>query len=84
MKNGLPEWSVRQAEPHEDYSILLTFADGTKRIYNAKPLLDEPLYAKLKDPAFFMKAYAKYGTVLWTEDLDIAPEHLYECSKIVG
>ena len=28
-----------------------------------------------------MMARVEYGTVVWTEDIDIAPEHLYECSE---
>ena len=79
-----PVWSVRSAQPRKDYTILLRFADGSKRIYDAKQLLDDSLYAELKDPDFFMKAHAEYGSVSWSDDLDIAPEHLYECSKIIG
>lgn len=78
-----PVWSVKAAQPRNDYTILLKFADGTKRIYDAKQLLDDSLYARLNDLDFFMKAHAKYGSVVWTDNLDIAPEHLYECSKII-
>ena len=28
----------------------------------------------------FMKAKVECGTAVWTDDIDIAPEHLYECS----
>ena len=31
-----------------------------------------------------MRAHAEYGTVVWTDDIDIAPEHLYECSVPAG
>ncbi|MDO5327119.1 MAG: hypothetical protein Q4G00_10425 [Clostridia bacterium] len=27
-----------------------------------------------------MQAKAAFGTVVWSDDVDIAPEHLYECS----
>ena len=33
-----------------------------------------------EDIDFFMKAKADHQTVMWTEDLDISPEFLYENS----
>lgn len=77
---GKPVWSVREAYPREDYTIFLVFEDGSKKIYNARPLLEQPILAPLKDLSFFMRAKAEYGTVVWSDDVDIAPEHLYECS----
>ena len=75
-----PVWCVSSVEPRKDYSMLLTFENGEKRIYDARPLLSKPVCSELKDLRFFMGAKAKYGTVVWSEDVDIAPEHLYECS----
>ncbi len=60
--------------------MLLTFENGEKRLYNALPLLNKPICAALKDISLFMKAKAAFGTVVWNDDLDIAPEHLYEAS----
>lgn len=79
-----PIWCVEAVEPHEDYSMLLTFENGEKRIYDARPLLSKPICAALKNVHFFMMAKALYGTVVWSDDIDIAPEHLYECSVPVG
>ena len=81
MKN--PVWIVHEVEPHEDYTLLLTFANGEKKIYNARPLLEKAIYSQLKSPAFFLSAKVACGTVVWNDDLDIAPEHLYECSESV-
>lgn len=79
-----PVWVVKEVQPKEDYTLLLTFVDGTKKIYNARPLLEKAIYSQLKNLAFFMCAKTNYGTVVWNDDIDIAPEHLYECSKPVG
>lgn len=78
-----PVWVVKEVQPKEDYTLLLTFADGTKRIYDARPLLEKALYSQLKNIAFFLCAKAECGTVVWNDDVDIAPEHLYEYSKLV-
>lgn len=81
MRN--PYWVVKNVQPQTDYTLLLTFAGGEKRLYNARPLLDKAIYAQLRNPAFFMSARADGGTVVWSDEVDIAPEHLYECSKPV-
>lgn len=73
-----PEWVVKKVHPKEDYTLLLFFADGTQKVYDARPLLSKPIYSKLKNIAFFLRARAECGTVVWDDDIDIAPEHLYE------
>ena len=75
-----PVWCVAEVETRPDYTILLTFENGEKRIYDAHSLLDKPLCAALNDIQVFMKAKLAFGTVVWDEGLDIASEHLYEFS----
>ncbi len=79
-----PAWVVTDVQPKEDYTMLITFADGTRKIYNARPLLEKAIYSQLKSLAFFLGARAECGTVVWNDDIDIAPEHLYEYSKPLG
>ncbi len=81
MKN--PVWVVRDVKPNEDYTLLLTFENGEKKIYNARPLLEKTIYAQLRNLAFFLGAKAECGTVVWNDDIDIAPEHLYECARSI-
>ena len=79
-----PVWVVKEVRPQSDYTLLLTFADGAKKLYNARPLLEKPIYAPLHEPSLFLTAKAECGTVVWNDELDIAPEHLYECSLPVS
>lgn len=78
-----PKWVVKEVHPQADYTLYIVFADGSRKIYDAHPLLTKPIYSKLQNSAFFLKAKAECGTVVWDDDIDIAPEHLYECSAMI-
>ena len=77
---SLPEWNVLDATPRNDYTLLLTFQNGQKKVYDARPLLSKPIYSCLLSLPLFLSARVECGTVVWSDDCDIAPEHLYECS----
>ena len=78
-----PPWVVKAVQPQTNYTLVLTFANGEKRIYNALPLLEKAIYAPLKDLQLFMEAKVAGDSVCWNDEVDIAPEHLYECSVTV-
>lgn len=40
-------------------------------------------YSPFKALPFFMMARVRYGTVTWNDEIDIAPEHLYENCKAI-
>ncbi len=75
---GKPRWSVIRAVPREDYTIEVEFYDGKTGIYDAKPLLEYKVYAPLKRLPFFLTAHVEYGTIVWNDDLDVAPERVYD------
>ena len=79
---AVPEWVVREAAPHEDYTIELVFADGQHRVFDAAPLLEESFYKPLRQLPRFLSARVECGTVVWDDVLDIAPETLYERSRV--
>ena len=80
----MENWVVKEVQPKENYTLLVTFSDGIKKIYDARPLLEKAIYFPLKNLSFFMSAKVECGTVVWNDDVDIAPEHLYECAQPVG
>lgn len=66
---------VLSVETAEDYCLIVTFRNGERRKYDAKPLLSLPMYKKLAK--VFSSARAEYGTVVWSFDMDISPDTLY-------
>ena len=74
------DWFVESVTPRRDYTLTLAFANGQTRVYDARELLDDAAFAPLRDVAFFLKARRAGHSVVWSEDIDIAPEYLFEKS----
>ena len=71
-------FDVTEATYSGKYQIDVRFADGSSGKVDLTKYLEEgTVLAKLKDLAVFRKFGIKYGTIVWGEDLDIAPETLY-------
>ena len=71
---------VTNVQPQKDYTLILTFASGEKKLFDARPLLAKAIYKPLNNLSFFLTAKADCGSVAWSDEIDIAPEYLYECS----
>ena len=76
-----PEWTVNALKFRGGYILRLWFEDGSVKDFDCTELLDERVYSPLLNMSFFQQARALYGTVRWNEDIDIAPEYLYEHGK---
>jgi len=71
-------FDVTEATYSGKYQIDVRFADGSSgKVDFAKYLEEGTVLSKLKNLAVFMSFGLKYGTIVWGEDLDIAPETLY-------
>lgn len=70
--------------PKDNYILHLTFQNEEQKEFDCKPLLDWKVYEPLRNIEFFKKAHVKYGTVVWNENIDIAPESLYLESREVN
>lgn len=71
------KWSVTEVHVLDDHRLMVTFQDGKTGIFDIGPHLQKPYYQALKNPDFFKTAKAEDGTVVWSDDVDIAPEFLY-------
>ena len=77
-----PPWVVVSVVARPDYTLELSFADGKRGVYDARPLLAKRVYEPLKNVGFFMQARVDGHSVIWNDAIDIAPELLYEQAKV--
>ena len=66
--------AVRAAE---NFTLGVTFSNGETRLFNAVPYLAYPAFEALKAVSLFMQARVAHNTVVWNEEIDMAPENLY-------
>ncbi len=64
-------------EPLEGYVLKITFNNGETRQFDVSPYLAYPAFEALKQVSLFMQARVAHHTVIWNDDVDIAPESLY-------
>lgn len=75
---------VIEAKPNRDLTLDIRFSDGTLRRFDAKPYLDKGIFFELKDIDYFMNCSVSYGTVIWKNKQDFAPETLYQESELIN
>jgi hypothetical protein len=71
-----------KVKPLDGYKLLITFKNDERKIFDVAPMLDIPLYQKLKNKGIFSQAKADGMCVYWDDDIDICPDKLYEDSVL--
>jgi len=76
--------SVTEANYKEKYKILLTFNDGKIKLVDLKKSIFEDhrkIFEPLKDLEYFKRFEIKFSTITWENQVDFAPEYLYQIGK---
>ena len=77
---------IVKVAPHEDYTVTVYFRDGKIVTYDARPKLDQGIFQRLKDQAFFIcNCKIMNDTLAWdltgkndpSMCIDIDPDYLY-------
>ncbi|MCL2108054.1 MAG: DUF2442 domain-containing protein [Oscillospiraceae bacterium] len=63
--------------PQDDYTLLVTFDNNEKRLFDVKPYLDFKAYRELKTPALFNTVKPAGLSIEWLHGQDICPDELY-------
>jgi len=59
---------VKTVAPRDDYTLLLTFSNGERRVFDAKPLFAFPALRSLENPKFFRMVQVSFGSVAWPNE----------------
>jgi hypothetical protein len=70
---------IYQAEAVNDTTLVVEFTNHEVKEYNICYLLDNPMFAPLKQPAFFKSFQVESGGygIVWNEDIDISEYELW-------
>jgi len=74
---------IATVQPLENYELLLTFANGEQRIFDAKPYLDRGVFKRLRERGTFLGARVVAGSVEWPGEIDLSYDTLYLESRPV-
>lgn len=67
--------------PKEDYTLLVEFDNGERKVFDVKPYLNKKAFEKLKDINEFKKVKISGLSIRWENGADICPDELYNLSK---
>jgi Protein of unknown function (DUF2442) len=71
--------AVTAVEPLAEYTLRLTFDDGSERVVDLADELWGPMGEPLRDPAYFrqVRVDAELWTVVWPNGFDLDPDVLH-------
>lgn len=62
-------------------TMLIEFSTGEWRVFDAQPLLGQPVFHALEDPQVFAAFTIDHGVLCWLDGaIDLSPEYLYKAS----
>lgn len=80
-------WRVVEVHTLPGYRLMVRFTDGTTGEVDLSCLImgdKAGIFASLRDPVLFAKAYVEYGVVMWPGEIDLAPDAMYDEIKKQG
>jgi hypothetical protein len=67
-----------------DFTLLLTFANQERRLFDVKPYLDKGVFKELQNLSYFKTVKIVSGSVEWLNGQDLSYDTLYLKSKLVS
>ena len=77
-------WDVISATIVDHLEFTVTFADGLTGRVRMLPSHLFGVFEKLKDPDFFNQLQVANGFVSWPDEIDLAPDAMYEAIRRDG
>lgn len=71
---------AKSAKVLDDGRVGITFETGETGVLDCKPFMARPFWHKLSSPSFFKLVRVEDGILTWPEDIDMAPEDVWNLS----
>lgn len=70
---------IQSVSTLDDHTLLVTFDNAQKKIYDVTPLLEKEMFAPLKNPVLFKAVQVEQGgyAVAWNNKIDISEYELW-------
>jgi hypothetical protein len=71
--------TIKSVSIVEKYTLLVTFSNNDKRLYDISPLLGREMFSILKNPVFFKNVRIDTGgyALTWGKDTDISEYEIW-------
>lgn len=77
-------WDVIEVKVNKNLILSVRFADGTSGRVRFMPQHLTGIFAPLNDPQFFSQVFIDNGVVTWPNEIDLAPDAMYQEIKKHG
>ncbi len=77
-------WDVVDLKIIAPLAMLVRFSDGTSGEVRLEASHQNGVFSALKDFNFFNQAYIDSGAVTWPDNIDLAPDAMYNAIKANG
>jgi hypothetical protein len=77
-------WDVIEVKVAENLSLYVRFSDGTNGRVRFLPQHLNGVFEPLKNPEFFNRVFIDNGVVTWPNEIDLAPDAMYQEIKEHG
>ncbi|WP_409969870.1 DUF2442 domain-containing protein [Bengtsoniella intestinalis] len=71
-------------EPQDNYTLLITFSNQERKLFDVAPYLDWGPFVELKNPTLFRTVKPAGLSIEWIHGQDICPDELYDNSTLVS
>ena len=72
---------VKSVRAMQDYKLQLTFTNGEKRVFDARPYLSKGVFQELMSETLFQTVRVSLGSIQWQNGQESVPDCLYLESK---
>jgi hypothetical protein len=71
---------LKEVTTLDNYSLLLLFTNGKKKLFDFTPNLSHPYYKDLRNISLFRSVVVNDGEIEWSTGQDFCPHTLYDKS----